>query len=46
MQSKKFHLNIVLKFEKYGTIKFYSKNSGADNDGINKQDKPRKPLLS
>lgn len=29
-------LNIVLKLEKYGAIKFYSKNSGIGNNGINK----------
>lgn len=37
VQSKIFPLNIILKFEEYGAIKFYSKNSGVDNYGLNKQ---------
>ena len=45
-QSKKFLLNIVLKLEKYGAIKFYSKNSGVDNDRITMKENPRRPLLS
>lgn len=46
VQSKIFPLNIILKLEEYGAIKFYSKNSGVDNYGLNKQDNPRRPWLS
>lgn len=42
VQSKIFPLNIVLKLEKYVAIKLYSKNSGIDNDGLNKQDNLRR----
>lgn len=45
IQSNKFPLNIVLKLQKFGAIKFYGKNYGADNDGVSKKDNPRRHLL-
>ena len=43
---KKFLLNTALELENYGAIKYYIKDSRADNDRTAKKENPRRSLPS